>query len=63
MRFEGQTALVCGASAEGGTGWAIAKALAGEGARVMVAARNLRPHPARRRLDRGQDHGAISSER
>lgn len=32
--------MVLGASAEGGTGWAIAEALAEEGARVVVAARS-----------------------
>lgn len=40
-RFEGKKAIVLGASAEGGSGWAIATRLAEEGARVAVAARNL----------------------
>jgi NAD(P)-dependent dehydrogenase (short-subunit alcohol dehydrogenase family) len=40
-RFEGKAAVVLGASAEGGSGWAIARRLADEGARVAVASRNL----------------------
>jgi NAD(P)-dependent dehydrogenase (short-subunit alcohol dehydrogenase family) len=40
-RFKGKAAVVLGASAEGGSGWAIAKRLAAEGARVAVASRNL----------------------
>ena len=39
----GQVAVVLGASAEGGTGWAIAQALARQGAKVVVAARSLPP--------------------
>jgi NAD(P)-dependent dehydrogenase (short-subunit alcohol dehydrogenase family) len=39
----GKVAVVLGASAEGGTGWAIAEALAAAGARVVVAARTLPP--------------------
>lgn len=35
----GKVAVVLGASAEGGSGWAIAERLAGEGAKVTVAAR------------------------
>jgi len=38
-RLEGKYAVVLGASAEGGSGWAIAEALATAGARVAVAAR------------------------
>lgn len=41
MRFKGKVAVVTGASAAGGCGWAIAEALAAEGAKVVVAARNL----------------------
>jgi NAD(P)-dependent dehydrogenase (short-subunit alcohol dehydrogenase family) len=40
-RYEGKAAIVLGASAEGGSGWAIAERLAREGARVAVASRNL----------------------
>jgi len=40
MKLAGKVAVVLGASAEGGTGWAIAEALAAEGAKVVVAARN-----------------------
>ncbi|MET0657548.1 MAG: SDR family oxidoreductase [Steroidobacteraceae bacterium] len=40
-RFSGKNAIVVGASAEGGSGWATAERLAREGARVVVAARNL----------------------
>lgn len=40
-RLEGRNAIILGASAEGGSGWAIAERLAGEGARVVVAARSL----------------------
>lgn len=39
----GKTAVVLGCSAAGGTGWAIAEALAGAGAKVMVAARSQGP--------------------
>jgi len=39
----GKVAVVLGASAEAGTGWAVAEALAASGARVMVAARTLGP--------------------
>lgn len=38
-RLAGQGAIVLGASAPGGSGWAIAERLAGEGARVIVSAR------------------------
>jgi NAD(P)-dependent dehydrogenase (short-subunit alcohol dehydrogenase family) len=38
-RLDGKVAVVLGASAEAGTGWAIAKALAGAGAKVVIAAR------------------------
>ena len=37
----GKVAVVLGASAEGGTGWACAEALAANGAKVVVAARTL----------------------
>lgn len=43
MHLEGKVAVVLGASAEGGTGWAIAETLAGAGAKVVVAARRLEP--------------------
>jgi NAD(P)-dependent dehydrogenase (short-subunit alcohol dehydrogenase family) len=39
----GKVAVVLGASAEGGTGWAIAEALAAQGAKVVVGARTLAP--------------------
>jgi NAD(P)-dependent dehydrogenase (short-subunit alcohol dehydrogenase family) len=42
-KFDGKVAVVLGASAEGGTGWAIAEALAGEGAALIVAARSIAP--------------------
>lgn len=42
-RLEGKAAVVLGCSAPGGTGWAIAEALADEGARVLVAARRREP--------------------
>jgi NAD(P)-dependent dehydrogenase (short-subunit alcohol dehydrogenase family) len=45
--FAGKTAIVLGASAEGGTGWAIAEAFAEAGANVVVGARSL---PALERL-------------
>ncbi|AEG50846.1 short-chain dehydrogenase/reductase SDR [Sphingobium chlorophenolicum L-1] len=41
--FEGQSAIVLGASAEGGSGWAIAEAFAAQGARVAVGARRIEP--------------------
>ncbi|MDT4832066.1 Glucose 1-dehydrogenase B [compost metagenome] len=41
--LQDKIAVVLGASAEGGTGWAIAEALAAAGARVLVAARSLAP--------------------
>jgi NAD(P)-dependent dehydrogenase (short-subunit alcohol dehydrogenase family) len=41
MPLQRKTAIVLGASAEGGTGWAIAERLAREGAKVVVAARNI----------------------
>jgi NAD(P)-dependent dehydrogenase (short-subunit alcohol dehydrogenase family) len=40
MNFEGKNALVLGASAAGGTGFAIARALAQGGANVTIAARS-----------------------
>ena len=39
----GKVAVVLGASAEGGTGWAIAEALAAQGAKVVVGARSQAP--------------------
>ena len=39
----GKVAIVLGASASRGTGWAIAEALAAEGAKVVVGARSLAP--------------------
>lgn len=42
-RLDGKVAVVLGASAAGGSGWAIAEALAAAGAKVVVAAR--RPEP------------------
>lgn len=39
----GKTAVVLGASAEGGTGWGIAEALANAGAKVVVGARSMGP--------------------
>lgn len=42
-KFEGKTAVVLGASAEGGIGWATAEALAREGAQVVVGARSEAP--------------------
>jgi NAD(P)-dependent dehydrogenase (short-subunit alcohol dehydrogenase family) len=41
MSLNGKVAVVLGASAEGGTGWAIAEALAEAGAKVVVAARSM----------------------
>jgi NAD(P)-dependent dehydrogenase (short-subunit alcohol dehydrogenase family) len=41
MRFKGKVAVVTGASAPGGCGWAVAEALAAEGAKVVVGARNF----------------------
>jgi NAD(P)-dependent dehydrogenase (short-subunit alcohol dehydrogenase family) len=41
MQLAGKKAVVLGASAEGGTGWAIAEGLAREGAQVIVASRTL----------------------
>jgi len=43
MQLEDKVAIVLGASAEGGTGWAIAEAQAAEGAKVVVAARRRAP--------------------
>jgi 3-oxoacyl-[acyl-carrier protein] reductase len=43
MLLEGKVAVVLGASAAGGTGWAIAEKLAGEGAKVAVGARSPGP--------------------
>ena len=39
----GKVAVVLGASAEGGTGWAVAEALAANGAKVVVGARTFPP--------------------
>ena len=41
--LSGKTAVVLGASAEAGTGWAIAEALAAAGAKLIVSARSLAP--------------------
>ena len=41
--LKGKVAVVLGASAEGGTGWAVAEALAKNGAKVVVGARSLAP--------------------
>ncbi|AMK19818.1 SDR family NAD(P)-dependent oxidoreductase [Sphingobium herbicidovorans] len=41
MSLKDKVAVVLGASAEGGTGWAIAEALAEAGAKVVVAARSM----------------------
>lgn len=41
MSLENKTAVVLGASAEGGTGWGIAEGLAAAGARVVVASRTF----------------------
>lgn len=41
--LSGRVAVVLGASAEGGTGWAIAEALAAQGAKVVVGARTEAP--------------------
>ncbi|HKT73173.1 MAG TPA: SDR family oxidoreductase [Steroidobacteraceae bacterium] len=46
----GKVAVVLGASAEGGTGWAIAESLAAQGAKVVVGARTQAP--LRRLADR-----------
>jgi len=43
MGVKDKVAIVLGASAEAGTGWAVAKRLAEEGAKVVVAARRLEP--------------------
>jgi len=43
MTLEGKNAVVLGASAKGGTGWAIAEALARAGAKVAVGARRAEP--------------------
>lgn len=43
MEFTGKIAIVIGASAPGGIGWATAKAYAARGAKVVVAARRLAP--------------------
>jgi NAD(P)-dependent dehydrogenase (short-subunit alcohol dehydrogenase family) len=43
MRLANKVAVVLGASAQGGTGWAIAEGLAREGARVVVGARRIEP--------------------
>lgn len=41
--LHGKVAVVLGASAEGGTGWAVAEALAQAGAKVVVGARSFAP--------------------
>lgn len=41
--LSGKVAVVLGASAEGGTGWAVAEALARQGAKVVVGARQIEP--------------------
>lgn len=43
MQLKDKVAVVLGASEAGGTGWAIAQHLAGEGAKVVVAARRAEP--------------------
>lgn len=43
MMLQGKVAVVLGASAKAGTGWAIAERFAAEGAKVVVAARRLEP--------------------
>lgn len=43
VNLEGKVATVLGASAEGGTGWAVAESLARNGAKVVVGARSLAP--------------------
>lgn len=43
MRFKEKVAVVVGASAKGGVGWAVAEALAAHGAKVVVAARRAEP--------------------
>lgn len=42
-KLDGKVAVVLGCSASGGTGWAIAEALAGAGAKLVVAARSIEP--------------------
>ena len=55
----GKTALIIGASSEGGVGWATAQRFAAEGARVMVAARRIEPL---RKLARMIDGTAITCD-
>jgi NAD(P)-dependent dehydrogenase (short-subunit alcohol dehydrogenase family) len=43
MQLKNKVAVVLGASAEAGTGWAIAKRFAAEGAKVVVGARRIEP--------------------
>jgi len=43
VTLTGKIAVVLGASASGGTGWAVAEGLAAEGAKVVVGARRLEP--------------------
>jgi NAD(P)-dependent dehydrogenase (short-subunit alcohol dehydrogenase family) len=43
ISLENKVAVVLGASAENGTGWAVAEALAATGAKVVVGARSLAP--------------------
>ena len=41
--LDGKVAVVLGASASKGTGWAVAETLAEQGARVVVGARSFEP--------------------
>jgi NAD(P)-dependent dehydrogenase (short-subunit alcohol dehydrogenase family) len=43
MEFRDKTAVVLGASAPGGMGWAVAEAFAARGAKVLVGARRAEP--------------------
>lgn len=43
IELKDKVAVVVGASAEGGTGWSVATALAERGAKIVVAARRLEP--------------------
>jgi 3-oxoacyl-[acyl-carrier protein] reductase len=57
MDMTGKVALVLGASAEGGTGWATAEMLAARGAKVVVSAR--RERPIRELADKIGGHGVV----
>jgi NAD(P)-dependent dehydrogenase (short-subunit alcohol dehydrogenase family) len=57
MRLRDKVAVVLGASAEGGTGWATAEALAAEGAKVVVGAR--RREPLERLAERIAGHAVV----